>query len=54
MMISLCNEKGGCGKSILSILLSARFAEDGDEVLLINANPQKSVNIFMEVYNFNG
>lgn len=54
MVISFCNEKGGCGKSTLSILLSARLAEDGDEVLLIDADPQKSVNVFMEARNSNG
>lgn len=51
MVISFCNEKGGCGKSTLALFLSGRLAEDGDDVLLIDADPQNSTSVFVESRN---
>ncbi|WP_291950028.1 AAA family ATPase [Campylobacter sp.] len=49
MVISIVNEKGGSGKTTLAVNLSARLAEDGDNVLLIDADPQKSTEVFSDM-----
>ncbi|HFJ2259347.1 TPA: AAA family ATPase [Campylobacter jejuni] len=49
MVISIINEKGGSGKTTLAVNLSARLAEDGDNVLLIDADPQKSTEVFSDM-----
>lgn len=47
MIISIVNEKGGGGKTTLSLNLSARIAIDGDKTLLIDADPQNSTSVFL-------
>ena len=49
MIISIVNEKGGSGKTTLAVNLSARLSEDGDNVLLIDADPQKSTEVFSDM-----
>ncbi|EAJ5683713.1 chromosome partitioning protein ParA [Campylobacter lari] len=49
MVVSIVNEKGGSGKTTLAVNLSARLAEDGDNVLLIDADPQKSTEVFSDM-----
>lgn len=46
MIITVVNEKGGSEKTTLAVNLSARLAEDGDNVLLIDSDPQKSTEVF--------
>ena len=54
MIVSIVNEKGGSGKTTLAVNLAARLAEDGDNVLLIDADPQKSTEVFSDMRSQSG
>ena len=49
MVISIVNEKGGSGKTTLAVNLAARLSEEGDNVLLIDADPQRSTEVFSDI-----
>lgn len=53
MVISIVNEKGGSGKTTLSVNLASHLASDGDNVLLIDADPQKSTEVFSNMRSQN-
>ncbi len=54
MIVSIVNEKGGSGKTTLAVNLAARLAEDDDNVLLIDADPQKSTEVFSDMRSQSG
>ena len=48
MIIAIINEKGGSGKTTLAVNLASYFSALGDNILLIDSDPQGSVHSFME------
>lgn len=44
-VISVCNQKGGCGKSNVSVILAAALVKQGQKVLVVDADPQGSCTI---------
>lgn len=53
MTISIVNEKGGSGKTTLAVNLAAHLAlnGNGDDVLLIDTDPQRSAESFSNIRN---
>lgn len=49
MIVAVINEKGGSGKTTLSVNLAVKLAQEGDEVLLIDADPQRSTEAFINI-----
>ena len=48
MVITICNEKGGSGKSTIAINLAYRFAKDCN-LLLIDTDSQRSIETFTSI-----
>ena len=48
MIIAITNEKGGSGKTTLAVNLASYYATLGDNILLVDSDPQGSVRSFVE------
>ena len=49
MVICVANEKGGVGKTTIATNLAVLLAQKGREVLIVDADPQKSASDFVQV-----
>ena len=49
MVIAVCNEKGGSGKTTISINLAVKLGLLGEDTLLIDADPQRSIEVFTNI-----
>ena len=54
MIISVVNEKGGSGKTTISVNLDFKFAEQGIDTMLVDADPQRSVETLIDYRANNG
>lgn len=54
MMILVCGEKGGTGKTTLAVNLAAMRAGEGRDVLLVDTDPQGSASYWAQVRGENG
>ena len=48
---SICNQKGGCGKSNVSVNLAAALVKEGQRVLVVDADPQGSASVSLGFEN---
>lgn len=49
MIISICNEKGGSGKTNIAINLAVKFSLMKEDTLLLDTDPQRSTEIFVKI-----
>ncbi|EAI8568771.1 ParA family protein [Campylobacter sp. TTU-622] len=53
-ILSVCNEKGGCGKTTILANLAIALYQEGSKNLVIDADPQKSLGTFVSIRNQEG
>ena len=49
MIISVVNEKGGSGKTTIATNLAFKFAQEGIDLMLIDADPQRSIETLIDL-----
>ncbi len=49
MTICIANEKGGSGKSTLCLNLAVQLLKDNKEVVVLDTDSQKSMEVFAEI-----
>ena len=49
MVISVCNEKGGSGKTTIALNLAVKLGLLKEDTLLIDADPQRSIEVFTNI-----
>ncbi|TLD85465.1 AAA family ATPase [Helicobacter sp. MIT 05-5294] len=54
MIIAVINEKGGSGKTTLAVNLACKLSDEGDKVLFIDSDPQRSGEIFVSIREHEG
>ena len=53
-LIAVASPKGGCGKTLAAVLLASEFAALGEDVLIIDSDPQGSAKDWFETSRANG
>ncbi|KAF0589995.1 MAG: ParA-like protein, partial [Candidatus Campylobacter infans] len=54
MIVPVVNEKGGSGKTTIALNLAFKFAEQGIDTMLVDADPQRSVETLIDYRVKNG
>ena len=49
MIISVCNEKGGSGKTTIALNIAVKLGLLKEDTLLIDADPQRSIEVFTNI-----
>ena len=44
MVVTISSRKGGCGKTVLAMILAAALAEEGADVVLLDADPNHAAH----------
>jgi chromosome partitioning protein len=48
MIVTICNGKGGSGKTTLTVLLASALVEAGHEIAVLDTDPQKTASRWIE------
>lgn len=49
MVVTIANEKGGSGKSNIAINLAVKLFSLGEDILLVDSDPQNSIRVFNDI-----
>ena len=49
MVVTVANEKGGSGKSNIAINLAVKLFSLGEDILLVDSDPQNSIRVFNDI-----